>query len=158
MSEHDAVLERLRSLCAALPEVTEKLSHGSPTWFVKKTFVTWVDDHHGDGNTGIWCAAPPGAQEALVGSGDPRFFRPPYVGHRGWLGVRLVCPTAPPPTGTRSPSWSRTPTAPSPRPAASASSTPAPDPAIIRAHAHISGIVRQYAPARARRGPGVTRR
>ena len=92
MSEHDVVLERLRSLCAALPEVTEKLSHGSPTWFVKKTFVTWVDDHHGDGNTGIWCAAPPGAQEALVGSGDPRFFRPPYVGHRGWLGVRLVTP------------------------------------------------------------------
>ncbi len=92
MSEHDAVLERLRSLCAALPEVTEKLSHGSPTWFVKKTFVTWVDDHHGDGNTGMWCAAPPGAQEALVGSDDRRFFRPPYVGHRGWLGVRLVTP------------------------------------------------------------------
>jgi len=90
VSDHDALLTRLRTLCSALPEVTEKLSHGSPTWFVQKTFVTWVDDHHGDGNTGFWCAAPPGAQEALVGSGDPRYFRPPYVGHRGWLGVRLV--------------------------------------------------------------------
>ena len=87
---HPELLERLRALCLALPEVTEKLSHGSPTWFVKKTFVTWVDDHHGDGNTGFWCAAPPGVQEELVGSGDPRFFRPPYVGRRGWLGVRLV--------------------------------------------------------------------
>ena len=66
------LLERLRSLCVALPEVTEKLSHGSPTWFVKKTFVTWVDDHHGDGNTGFWCAAPAGAQAELTGSGTPR--------------------------------------------------------------------------------------
>ncbi|TDP96295.1 MmcQ/YjbR family DNA-binding protein [Labedaea rhizosphaerae] len=82
-------LDRLRALCLALPEATEKLSHGSPTWFVKKVFVMYVDDHHGDGITGFWCAAPPGVQEELVAEEPDRFFRPPYVGHRGWLGVRL---------------------------------------------------------------------
>jgi hypothetical protein len=84
-------LEQVRAACLALPEVTERLSHGSPTFFVrgKKTFVMFVDDHHGDGNVGIWCAAPPGAQGLLVEQEPDRFFRPPYVGHRGWLGVRL---------------------------------------------------------------------
>lgn len=84
-------LESLRALCLALPEATERLSHGSPAWFVrgKKTFVMYVDDHHGDGILGFWCAAAPGAQEELVQTEPDRFFRPPYVGHRGWLGVRL---------------------------------------------------------------------
>ncbi|WP_214407917.1 MmcQ/YjbR family DNA-binding protein [Pseudonocardia lacus] len=81
-------LPRLRALCTALPEVTEKLSHGEPTWFVRKAFVTYADHHHDD-VLAFWCAAPPGAQEALVGARPDRFFRPPYVGHRGWLGVRL---------------------------------------------------------------------
>lgn len=87
----DDPLAAVRTLCLALPEVTERLSHGSPTWFIrgKKTFVMFVDDHHGDGILGIWCAAPPGVQEALVDEEPERFFRPPYVGHRGWLGVRL---------------------------------------------------------------------
>lgn len=87
----DEVLERVRAACLGLPEVTERLSHGSPTFFIrgKKTFVMFVDDHHGDGNVGIWCAAPPGVQEQLVEQEPERFFRPPYVGHRGWLGVRL---------------------------------------------------------------------
>jgi hypothetical protein len=83
-------LDRLRALCLALPEITERLSHGEPTWFVrdKKTFVMYADHHHDD-VLAFWCAAPPGAQDLLV-SGDPeRYFRPPYVGHRGWLGVRL---------------------------------------------------------------------
>lgn len=52
-------------------------------------FVSFVDDHHGDGVTGLWCAAPPGVQEELVAAEPARFYRPPYVGHRGWLGVRL---------------------------------------------------------------------
>jgi hypothetical protein len=74
-----------------LPEVEERLSHGSPAWFVrgKKTIAMFVDDHHGDGILGFWCAAPSGAQEAMVSEEPDRFFRPPYVGHRGWLGVRL---------------------------------------------------------------------
>jgi hypothetical protein len=83
-------LENLRRLCLALPETTERLSHGEPTWFVrdKKTFVTYADHHHDD-RLGFWCAAPLGAQEELVGAEPERFFRPPYVGHRGWLGVYL---------------------------------------------------------------------
>jgi len=86
-------LERLRQLCLALPETTERLSHGEPTWFVrgKKTFVMYANHHHDD-RLGFWCAAPDGAQEALVGSDPERFFVPPYVGHRGWLGVRLDVP------------------------------------------------------------------
>jgi hypothetical protein len=87
----DDVLARLRAVCLALPEVTERLSHGSPTWFVrgKKTLATFVDNHHGDGRLAIWCPAPPGVQGALVTEEPDRFFVPAYVGHRGWLGVRL---------------------------------------------------------------------
>ena len=83
-------LERLRQLCLALPETTERLSHGEPTWFVrgKKTFVNYANHHHDD-RLAFWCAAPDGAQDALVGSDPERFFVPPYVGHRGWLGVYL---------------------------------------------------------------------
>ncbi|MGW5382315.1 MmcQ/YjbR family DNA-binding protein [Nocardia sp. NPDC003963] len=86
-------LTRLRALCTALPETTERLSHGEPAWFVrgKKTFVMFADHHHDD-RVGFWCAAPPGAQEAMVTAEPARFFRPPYVGHRGWLGVYLDVP------------------------------------------------------------------
>jgi hypothetical protein len=83
---------RLRPICMALPEVTERLSHGAPTWFVqgKKTFVTlWADGHHDLHFPHLWCAAPEGVQEELVAAEPERFFRPPYVGGRGWLGVRL---------------------------------------------------------------------
>lgn len=81
-------LPRLRALCLALPEVTEKVSHGEPTWFVRKVFVTYADRHHDD-RVAFWCAAPPGAQEELVATAPTRFFRPPYVGGRGWVGVYL---------------------------------------------------------------------
>lgn len=81
----------VRRRALALPEVTERLSHGAPTFFVrdKKTFVMCHDDHHGDGRLAIWVAAPPGVQGTLVDEEPDRFFVPPYVGHRGWLGVRL---------------------------------------------------------------------
>ena len=84
------MLERVRELCLALPETSERLSHGHPAFFVRKrAFVYYHDDHHGDGRLCLWVPAPPGMQEALV-AGDPEhYFRPPYVGHRGWLGVRL---------------------------------------------------------------------
>lgn len=86
-----SVLERLRRICLALPETSERLSHGAPSFFVreKRCFLMVLDDHHGDGVFGIWCAAPEGHQELLVAADSERFFRPPYVGHRGWLGVRL---------------------------------------------------------------------
>jgi len=89
----DDPLPRLRALCMALPEVEERLSHGEPTWFIqgKKTFVTYAEQHHDD-RLAFWCAAPLGEQEALVGSDPKRFFRPPYVGHRGWLGVYVDVP------------------------------------------------------------------
>ncbi|HUN34819.1 MAG TPA: MmcQ/YjbR family DNA-binding protein [Trebonia sp.] len=83
---------RLRAICGALPEVTERPSHGAPTWFVrdKKAFATlWADGHHDNHFPHLWCAAAPGDQEALIGSAPDRFFRPPYVGHRGWIGIRL---------------------------------------------------------------------
>ncbi len=91
-----AELRRVRWICLALPEVTERLSHGSPTWFAgKKTMVMYLDDHHGDGRLALWVAAPPGVQRDMVEQEPERFFVPPYVGHRGWLGVRL----------DRSPDW-----------------------------------------------------
>lgn len=87
----EVVLGHVREACLALPEVSERLSHGSPTFFIrgKTTFVMFLDDHHGDGILGLWCAAPPGVQGELVDTEPDRFFVPPYVGHRGWLGVRL---------------------------------------------------------------------
>jgi hypothetical protein len=55
----------------------------------KRAFVMVLDDHHGDGRFAIWCAAGDGMQQMLVDADPARFFVPPYVGHRGWLGVRL---------------------------------------------------------------------
>ncbi|MBV8561509.1 MAG: MmcQ/YjbR family DNA-binding protein [Actinobacteria bacterium] len=90
MSKADAT-ERVRRLCLALPETSERLSHGTPSFFVqeKRCFLMLWDNHHGDGIFGFWSAAPPGNQELLIEADPERFFRPPYVGHRGWLGVRL---------------------------------------------------------------------
>jgi hypothetical protein len=89
----DDALDRLRERCTALPEVTERMSHGEPTWFVRdrKTFVTFADHHHDD-RLACWMAAPAGAQEALVAADPERYFVPPYVGHRGWIGVRFDVP------------------------------------------------------------------
>ena len=86
-------LERLRRICLDLPETTERPSHGEPSWFVrdKKQFVMLADHHHDD-RFGFWCAAPPGVQEELVATEPERYFRPPYVGGRGWLGVYLDVP------------------------------------------------------------------
>jgi len=84
------VLERVREVCLALPETSERLSHGQPTFFVgKKAFVMYLDHHHDDGRLALWCAAPAGMQELLVEADPERFFVPPYVGPRGWLGFRL---------------------------------------------------------------------
>ncbi len=89
--DQDAALARMREICLGLPERSERLSHGAPTFFVrgKRAFAMVLSNHHGDGRFAIWCAASDGMQKLLVDSDSERFFVPAYVGHRGWLGVRL---------------------------------------------------------------------
>ena len=84
-------LAKVRAACFALPETSERQSHGGPAFFIrgKKCFVMFLNDHHDDGRLAIWCAAPDGLQADLVDTDPERFFRPPYVGHMGWLGVLL---------------------------------------------------------------------
>jgi hypothetical protein len=83
-------LKRVRKLCLALPDATEKISHGEPTFFVRnKVYVMLANNHHNDGRIAVWLAAPPGFQEGLIEEAPKIFFRPPYVGTRGWLGIDL---------------------------------------------------------------------
>ncbi len=92
-SEADVAVatERLRAICNGLPEITERLSHGSVTFFVrdKRTLCYLTDDHHGDGRLAIIYPAPEAVQAEVIASDPDRFFRPPYVGHRGWVGLRV---------------------------------------------------------------------
>ena len=89
--ERERVLGTIREICLGLPETSERLSHGAPTFFVraKRAFLMVLTNHHGDGRFAIWCAAPDGMQKMFVEADPERFFVPPYVGHRGWLGLRL---------------------------------------------------------------------
>ena len=91
MSMAKSELDRVREIVMAFPEVSERLSHGAPSFFIreKKTLCNLHSDHHGDGRLALWVPAPPGVQEELTGLEPDRFFVPPYVGHRGWLGVTL---------------------------------------------------------------------
>lgn len=91
LRERERVLEGIRRICLELPETSERLSHGAPSFFVKgkRCFAMVLTDHHGDGRFALWCAAGDGVQQLLVDADPERFFRPPYVGHRGWVGVRL---------------------------------------------------------------------
>jgi hypothetical protein len=83
-------VERLRRICLALPETTEKIAWGEPTWRVKgKLFAQLDDHHHGADHLAVWLPAPLGEQESLIFLDAERFFRPPYVGGRGWVGVRI---------------------------------------------------------------------
>jgi hypothetical protein len=86
-----AALERVRKACMALDGVSERLSHGAPAWFAAngKQFAVYVNNHHGDGRLAVYCAAPDGLQEVLVDGEPEYYFRPPYYGHRGWIGVHL---------------------------------------------------------------------
>jgi hypothetical protein len=88
---HEEHLRRLRRICASLPETTEKLSHGEPTFFVrKKVYAMFANNHHGDGHIAVWIPAAPGHQEMLVNTFPAKYFRPPYVGVRGWVGIELA--------------------------------------------------------------------
>ena len=83
-------LLRVRKICLSLPEATEKLSHGEPTFFVKKrVFVMCSNNHHNDCHVAVLLPAPPGLQEALIEEAPDTYYRPPYVGGSGWIGVEL---------------------------------------------------------------------
>jgi hypothetical protein len=93
-----AAVDRLRTICLALPEATEKIAWGEPTWRVRgKLFAQLDDHHHGADHLAVWLPAALGEQEAMIFTDPERFFRPPYVGPRGWVGVRL----------DRRPSWTQ---------------------------------------------------
>jgi hypothetical protein len=83
-------VDRLRAICLALPEATEKQAWGEPTWRVRGRLFAQLDDHHhGADHLAVWLPAPLGEQEAMLFADPARFFRPPYVGARGWVGVRI---------------------------------------------------------------------
>ena len=91
MAESMGQVERVRRLCLALPETSERLSHGEPTFFVgKKVFVMFADNHHDDGHIAVWLPVPPGLQGELIEAEPEIYFRPPYVGGRGWVGIELA--------------------------------------------------------------------
>lgn len=84
-------LERVRRLCLALPEASEKLSHGEPTFFIrKKVFVMFANNHHSDGHVAVWLPVPTGMQSVLIENDPETFFKPPYVGVCGWVGIELA--------------------------------------------------------------------
>jgi hypothetical protein len=90
-AQQQLLVERLRAICMALPEVSERLSHGEVTWFIrdKRVLATIDDHHHGGDHFALVCPAPPGVQQELIELEPARFYRPAYVGPSGWIGVRL---------------------------------------------------------------------
>jgi hypothetical protein len=86
----DPAIDRLRTICLALPETTEKMAWGEPTFRVRgKLFAQLDNHHHGAAHLAVWLPMPLGAQESLVYTDPVRYFVPPYVGGRGWVGVRI---------------------------------------------------------------------
>ena len=89
MSEQQ--LQRVRAICLAFPETSERLSHGEPTFFVgKKVFAMFTNNHHQDGHIAVWIPVPSGAQAMFIDAAPQKFFKPPYVGVRGWVGIELA--------------------------------------------------------------------
>src|SRR5690348_6140187 len=90
MESNEDHIRRVRRLCIALPGTTEKLSHGAPTFFVKQGVYAMIsDNHHNDGHIAVWIPAAPGVQESLIHTEPDKYYRPPYVGPSGWVGVEL---------------------------------------------------------------------
>jgi hypothetical protein len=81
---------RVRWICMCMPGCEEKLSHGEPTWFVRKrVFVIFANNHHNDGHVAVWLPMLPGMQASLIAASPDTYFRPPYVGVKGWVGIEL---------------------------------------------------------------------
>jgi len=86
----DPRLARLAAICAELPEANRTDSGRHATFRVRgRTFAYYLDDHQGDGIVGLACKVPGGQHETLVETDPDRFYRPAYIAHRGWIGVRL---------------------------------------------------------------------
>jgi hypothetical protein len=88
--EGEIATEKVRDICMDLPLVVERLSHGEASWFIndKKNFVA-MSDHHHDDRVSVTFAAGAGVQESLIDEDAERYYRPPYVGGRGWVGAYL---------------------------------------------------------------------
>jgi hypothetical protein len=85
-------LARVRALCLALPEAHEEEAWGSPTFRVRNKIFAYyaeADNHHGAGHHAVWCKATPTSQQHMIASDPERYFLPPYVGPKGWIGMRL---------------------------------------------------------------------
>src|SRR5215472_10397460 len=83
-------LARVRAVCTSIPGTVKKVSHGEPTFFTpKRVFAMFSNNHHGDGRVAVWLPAANGVQEALIEEAPETYFRPPYVGVSGWVGVEL---------------------------------------------------------------------
>jgi hypothetical protein len=83
-------LKRVRLICNSIPSTIEKISHGEPTFFTpKRVFAMFANNHHGDGHVAVWVPAAPGVQADLIEEAPDTYFRPPYVGVAGWVGVKL---------------------------------------------------------------------
>ena len=89
--DHGNQIKRVRSICNSIPGIVEKISHGAPTFFTpKRVFAMFVDNHHADGRLAVWVPAATGVQADLIEEAPDNFFRPPYVGGAGWVGVELL--------------------------------------------------------------------
>lgn len=89
-----SALDRVRRIALALPDVSERMSHGAPCFFVgdKRPLCYFHDDHRGDGRVSLWCPMPAGVQAEMVNFEPSRFFAPPTSASgvfRDWLGVYL---------------------------------------------------------------------
>src|SRR5215471_21291324 len=83
-------IERVRQICLSLPGTWERLSHGEPTWFVgKKVFAMFSNNHHHDGHVAVTVPAAIGIQAMLIKKSPKKFYSPPYVGCRGWIGIEV---------------------------------------------------------------------
>jgi hypothetical protein len=90
-ADNDDQLKRVRQICLSIPGAMEKTSHGQATFFTpKRVFAAFANNHHGDGHVAVWIPADPGVQSALIEEAPDTYFRPPYVGGAGWVGVEIA--------------------------------------------------------------------
>ncbi len=86
----DDHIHRVRRICGTLPGTSEKLSHGEPTFFVNESVYAMIsNNHHNDGHVAVWIPVPPGEQASLIATWPETYYRPPYVGVKGWVGIEL---------------------------------------------------------------------